>query len=108
MTAQIIKFAPKPAKVAKPAPKRRRAPRLSPSIRALRTLDQDASSLACWMLWVGDLAKRGSDPRALASLIDEFVEDYLDNIDLSARFIADFAEAWKRRQARGQKPRPVR
>ena len=107
MSAKIIKFVRPPiARPCRPpSPKRKAAPRLSPSIRALRDLDRETEHFACQMLWLGRTAKSGIDPRALAALFDEFLEDYLDNMEITLELLHEFARAWRARKARGKKPR---
>jgi hypothetical protein len=111
VSAKIIKFV---ARLVKPPcrrpapPKRKAAPRLSPSIRALRDLTRETETFACSMLWIGRIAQRGIDPRALAALFDEFFDDYLDNMDITIEMLHEFSRAWRARMARGKKPRPVR
>jgi hypothetical protein len=104
MTAEVIKFI-KSARA--PKPRRDPRPRLSPSIRALREVQQESDELLTLLLYVGLVAVRGHDPRALAILVDDFMEDYLDNLGPAMELMASFAEAWLRREARRHKLRPV-
>ncbi len=108
--SNIIKFKPRPIPPTykRPAPpKRKAAPRLTPSVRALRELTRETETFACSMLWIGQIAKRGIDPRALADLFDDLFEDYLDNMDITSELIHEFSRAWRARIARGKKPRLV-
>ncbi len=108
--SNVIKFKPRPIPATyKPPPplKRKAAPRLSPSVRALRDLTRETETFACSMMWLGQIAKRGIDPRALADLFDDLFEDYLDNMNITSELIHEFSRAWRARTARGKKPRPV-
>jgi hypothetical protein len=111
VSAKIIKFKPRPtpASYKRPAPpKKKAAPRLTESVRALRALQHETDVFESCMLWLGQIAQRGVDPRALEAMIDDVFDDYFDNLDASVEMIEEFAAAWRRRMMRGKKPRPVR
>jgi hypothetical protein len=73
----------------------------------VRDLTRETEVFACSMLWLGRIAQRGIDPRALASLFDELFEDYLDNMDITVEMVAEFSRVWRARKARGRKPWPA-